>query len=416
MPASLPAPREVVQRVLAHLPADEVVELTRQLVRVPSVFRPGEPGANESTVARLVADWSRAQGLDVAVEEVAPGRPNVTAILAGGPGGRTLCLEGHTDVVTEGDRREWRHDPWGAVLEDGRIYGRGAADMKGGLAAALVATAALARAGARFAGRLVVAALVDEEGGMTGARHFMRTPLGRAVDAAIVCEPEQNELCLEQKGVFWARVVVHGRMAHGAMPYAGANPVAAAGTFLAGLPAVERRLGRGLRPSRFLGRPHVTPTSCRAPLGGVAQPNVIPSGADLVLDVRLVPGLAPETAQGALEALARETEGCWPGTKVEIETIEPPRPATRIARSEPVVRAMAWGVRAVTGRRPRFGGVPGSTDGTIFVVERGLPIVTFGPGDRQVPHQVDEHVEVDQLVEAARCYAAAAVHYLDARL
>jgi succinyl-diaminopimelate desuccinylase len=279
-----------------------------------------------------------------------------------------------------------------------------------------VAAAALARAGVSFPGRLVVAALVDEEGGMSGARHFMTTALGRAVDAAIVCEPEQNELCLEQKGVFWARVVVHGRMAHGAMPYAGVNPLAATGAFLAGLPRLERRLGRRVRKSRFLGRPHVTPTSCRAPLGGVAQNNVIPSSAGLVLDVRLVPDLEPETVRSALDALARETEDRCPGARIEIETIEPPRPATRVARSEPVVRALAWAVATVTGRKPRFGGVPGSTDGTIFVMERGIPIVTFGPGDRQVPHQVDEHVEVDQLVEAARCYAAAAVRFLDARV
>jgi succinyl-diaminopimelate desuccinylase len=415
MPSSTRFHRAAVQRVLAHLPADEVVDLTRRLIRIPSVFRPGEPEGGEAAVARLIAEWCRAQGLEVLVDEVAPGRPNVVAWLGEGGAGRTLCLEGHTDVVTEGDPREWRHDPWSAVLEDGRIYGRGAADMKGGLAAALVAAVAVARAGVRLGGRLVVAALADEEAGMTGARRFVQTSIGQSIDAAIICEPEQNELCLEQKGVLWTRVTVHGRMAHGAMPYAGANPLAAAGGFVAGLPAVERRLGRQAPRSRFLGRPHVTPTRVRAPLGGVPQNNVIPSGAELVLDVRLVPGLAPETALAALATLAAETERRCPGVKLELETIEPPRPATRTARAEPVVQALAWAVRLVTGQRPRFGGVPGSTDGTIFVMERGIPIVTFGPGDRQVPHQVDEHVEVAQLVEAARCYAAAAVRYLDAR-
>jgi len=415
MPATPGAHRDAVRRALACLEADEVVDLTRRLVRVPSVFRPGDPDATEAAVARLVADWGRAQGLVVEVQEVAPGRPNVVARVDGAAGGPTLCLEGHTDVVTEGDPREWRHEPWSGVLEDGRIYGRGAADMKGGLAAALVAAAAVRRAGLTFAGRLVVAALVDEEGGMTGARHFVRTPLGRSVDAAIICEPEQNELCLEQKGVVWVRVTVHGRMAHGAMPYAGANPLAAAAAFLAGLPRLERRLGRQTPRSRLLGRPYVTPTRVRAPLGGVPQNNVIPSGTELVLDVRLVPGLEPDAVLAALAALGRAAEAQCPGTKIELETIEPPRPATRVARTEPVVQALAWAVSAITGRRPRFGGVPGSTDGTIFVMERRIPIVTFGPGNRQVPHQVDEHVEVGELVDAARCYAAAAVRFLDAR-
>jgi succinyl-diaminopimelate desuccinylase len=409
------ARRHAVDRVLAHISDDELVALTQRLVRIPSVFRPGDPDGNERAVAAVVADWCRQEGLAVTVEEVAPGRPNVIACLDGGAGGATLCLEGHTDVVTEGDARAWRHGPWSGAVEDGRLYGRGAADMKGGLAAAMIAAAALKRAGCRFGGRLVVAALVDEEAGMLGARHFVRTPLGRAMDAAIVCEPEQNELCLEQKGVFWARVTVQGQMAHGAMPYAGANPVAAAGAFLAALPRLTRRVARGVPKSRFLGVPHVTPTSCAAPLDGVAQNNVIPSRAGFVLDVRLTPGLAPERVLGGLETLARDVEARHPGTKVELETVGPARPATRVARSEPVVRALAWAVRTVTGRRPRFGGVPGSTDGTIFVAERRIPIVTFGPGKREVPHQVDEHVEVAELGEAARCYGVAAVRFLGAR-
>src|SRR5262249_61572519 len=97
--------------------------------------------------------------------------------------------------------------------------------MKGGLAAAMIAAAAIKRSGAPVGGRLVVGALVDEEGDMLGVRHFAGTPLGRALTAAIICEPEQNELCLEQRGVVWARVTLRGRMAHGAMPEAGAHPL-----------------------------------------------------------------------------------------------------------------------------------------------------------------------------------------------
>ncbi len=408
----MPGVDSTLRRVLGEIAEDELVALTRRLVAIPSVFRPEEPDANERAVAAAVAGWLRRQGFAVQVQEVAPGRPNVVACLEGRGRGPTLCLEGHTDVVTEGDPRAWRHPPWSAVVEDGRIYGRGAADTKGGLAAAMIAAAALRRARAAFAGRLVIAALVDEEGGMAGARHFVRTRLGRSVDAAVICEPEQNEVCLEQKGVLWTRVTVRGRMAHGAMPYAGVNPLAAAAGFLAGLPAVERRLRRGLPRSRVLGRVHLTPTTCRAPLHGASQLNVIPGSAALTIDARLLPGLAPERVLTALADLARATERRWPGCAIGIEAAEPPRPATRVPRTAPVARAMAWAVRVVTGRPPRFGGVPGSTDGTIFVAERGIPIVTFGPGRREIPHQVDEHVEVAQLGEAARCYAAAALRFL----
>jgi succinyl-diaminopimelate desuccinylase len=397
---------------MAECRDDEVVDLTQTLVRIPSVYRPDEPEANERAVAAHVEAWMRREGFTVEVQHVAPGRPNVVGWLDGRQPGPTLCLEGHTDVVTEGDPEAWRHGPWSGAIEDGRLYGRGAADMKGGLAAALVAAAAVRRAGVDFAGRLMVAALVDEEAGMTGARHFARSALGRSVTAAIICEPEQNELCLEQKGVLWARVRVQGRMAHGAMPYAGVNPIAAAGTFLAALPDLERRLRRETGRNRFLGWPHVTPTIARAPVAHVAQNNVIPATAELTLDVRLVPGLGPERVLAGLADVARATEARWPGVGLTLEVMGPPRPATRVERREPVVAALAWAVRAVTGRRPVLGGVPGSTDGTILRTENGTPIVTFGPGGREIPHQVDEHVEIAQLVEAARCYAAAALRFL----
>jgi succinyl-diaminopimelate desuccinylase len=404
--------RSPVDRVLGEITEREVVDLTAELVRIPSVFRPGEPEANERAVAGAVEAWFRREGFAVEVQQVAPGRPNVIGWLEGTSAGKTLCLEGHTDVVTEGDPAAWRHSPWSGLVEDGQLHGRGSADMKGGLAAAMVAAAAVRRAGVPLAGRLMVAALVDEEDAMAGAKHFAATPLGRAVSAAIICEPEQNELCLEQKGVLWARVTVHGRMAHGAMPYAGVNPIAAAGQLLARLPQLERRVRRGVRRSRFLGVPHVTPTVVQGPVGHVAQNNVIPATAELRLDVRLTPGLEPGGVLGAIEELARDTERRCPGTRITVEPIEAPRPATRVDRSEAIVKALEWAVRRVSQRRPIFGGVPGSTDGTILRTALGIPIVTFGPGNRLIPHQVDEHVPVAELVEAARCYAAAAVRFL----
>ena len=408
--------RSSIDSALANITEREVVDLTAELVRIPSVFRPGEPEANERAVAGAVEAWLRREHFSVEVQEVAPGRPNVIAWVDGARPGPTLCLEGHTDVVTEGDPSAWRFPPWSGVVEGGRVHGRGSADMKGGLAAAMVGAAAVRRAGVPLTGRLMIAALVDEEAAMSGAKHFVGTHLGRGVSAAIVCEPEQNELCLEQKGVLWARVTVHGRMAHGAMPYAAVNPIVAAGQFLARLPRVEQRIRRGVRRSRFLGVPHITPTIARAPVEHVAQNNVIPATAELCLDVRLTPGLEPRGVLEAIEDLARDTEQRCPGTRLVVEPVEAPRPATRVERDEAVVKALEWAVRRVSGRRPVFGGVPGSTDGTILRTALGIPIVTFGPGNRLIPHQVDEHVLVTELVEAARCYAAAAVRFLSRRV
>jgi succinyl-diaminopimelate desuccinylase len=403
-----------VADVLSRIDAAELTALTRDLVRIPSVVRPGDPDATEAAVAAYVERWLRAEGFAVEVHEVAPGRPNVFGSLGDAAAGPTLLLEGHTDVVTEGNAAEWTHPPFGGDVVDGRLYGRGSADMKSGLAAAMIAAAALKRSGAPLGGHLVVGALVDEEGDMIGARHLCTTPLGRALSAAIICEPEQNELCLEQRGVVWARVTVRGRMAHGAMPEAGINPITALAALLGEVPALERRLRRLCRKSPHLRPPTVTPTVVLSPAQGVPQSNVIPSAAQATLDVRLTPGPdADEVAKEIDVACQRAMEAC-PGATVEWQPVNGFRLATRVERSEPLVRAMVRGVRQATGRSARFGGVPGSTDGTILRTTLGIPIVTCGPGHRLIPHQVDEYVEVTELVDAARIYVASALNFLKA--
>jgi succinyl-diaminopimelate desuccinylase len=399
-------------RALSLVDPDEVVALTRDLVRIPSVVRPGDPAATEAAVAAHVERWMRAQGFDVEVQQVAPGRPNVLGILGERGSGPTLLLEGHTDVVTEGDPAAWTHPPFGAELVEGKIYGRGAADMKSGLAAAMIAAAALKRSGARLGGRLVVGALVDEEGDMLGAKHLCTTPLGRELSAAIICEPEQNELCLEQRGVVWARVTARGRMAHGAMPEAGANPITALAALVADAPRLQLRLRRLCTRSRYLKPPTVTPTVIAAPVAGVPQSNVIPATAVATLDVRLTPGPNADAVAKEIDEACRRAADACPGVSVEWAAVNGFRMATKVERGEPLVRAMVGAVRRATGRPARWGGVPGSTDGTILRMELGIPIVTCGPGNRLIPHQVDEHVEVAELVDAARIYVAAALGYL----
>jgi succinyl-diaminopimelate desuccinylase len=401
-----------LKSALARVDPDELIALTRELIRIPSVIRPGDPNATEAGVAAHVEQWMREEGFDVEVQPVAPGRPNVLALHGDRAAGPTLLLEGHTDVVTEGDAAQWSHPPFAADLVEGRIYGRGAADMKSGLAAAMIAAAALKRSGARLGGRLVVGALVDEEGDMLGVKHLVGTPLGRELTAAIICEPEQNELCLEQRGVVWARVTARGRMAHGAMPEAGVNPITALAALVHEAPRLERRLRALCTRSRYLKPPTVTPTVIAAPLKGVPQSNVIPGLAQATLDVRLTPGPDADAVASEIDEACRRAAAACPGSTVEWEAINGFRLATRVDNTEPLVRIMARAVRRATGNAPRYGGVPGSTDGTILRMELGIPIVTCGPGNRLIPHQVDEYVEVGELVDAARIYVATALAYL----
>src|SRR5262249_39326062 len=150
-----------------------------------------------------------------------------------------------------------------------------------------------------------------------GVRDFVTRPLARELTAAIICEPEQNELCLEQRGVLWARVSVRGRMAHGAMPEAGANPLPAVGALLRAAPRLQQRLRRLCRRSPHLRPPTVTPTVVRGPAEGLPQSNVIPAAAEVVLDVRLTPGPDAEAVAAEIDAACRAVAEAHAGITVD---------------------------------------------------------------------------------------------------
>ena len=245
----------------ADIDADALIAFTQQLVRIPSVHDPAR-GLDEQPAADLVAEQMRAFGWEPEIDVVAAGRPNVVATVDGGGGpGPTLMFEGHTDVVTEGDG--WTVDPFSGDVVDGRLWGRGSADMKGGLAAMLFATDALRRSGP-FPGRVVLAALVDEEGMMLGAKDFVARGRADGVDAVICCEPEGGEICAVAKGALRLRIDLTGKMAHGAMPFQGRNPNRAVGQVIGALADLERSLQERFGEHPRLGHVWITPTVLRA--------------------------------------------------------------------------------------------------------------------------------------------------------
>ncbi|NRQ37619.1 M20 family metallopeptidase [Nonomuraea sp. NN258] len=383
--------------------ARAVVEFTQALVRIPSTYDPAR-GRTEQPAADLVAAKMREWGWDPVVYEAAPGRPNVVAVVEGGAGdGPTLLFEGHTDVVTEGDLATWTVDPFCGEIRDGRLWGRGSADMKSGLAAILHATRALQLAGP-FPGRIKVAALADEEGLMIGAHHFVSCGLAADVDGAIVAEPEAGEICAVAKGALRLRVDLTGKMAHGAMPEHGRNPVLAVAALVDRLGALQRELQRAHPAHEHLGEVYVTPTVVRA--GAEEQVNVIPATASLFIDVRTVPGVEHKVIADRVAALAGGD-----GFTAEVSVLVD-RPPVDVPVSDPVVAALAAAHRTVTGAEPVYGGVPGSTDGTVLTHWGGVPSVVYGPGGKWIAHQADEYVEVAEIVRCTRVFAEAARRFL----
>ena len=399
-----------LEAVWRRIDRGELIRFARDLVRIPSVFRPEDPDGNEARVARYVADYLDGEGFEVRTEEVSPGRPNVWAIWRGDRPGKTLLFEGHTDVVTEGRAEEWRHLPFGAELVGSRIYGRGSCDTKGNLAAAVMAVKAIKDSGIPFAGRLLLCHPVDEEGMMSGIKHFIRGGHAEGVDGAVICEPEENQVCVAQKGAMRVEVTVRGRMAHGAMPSSGVNPVTRAARFVVAVEALEKEEISRYGEDPLLGYPSITPTVLLGPERGEPQINVIPSSAYVALDIRTVPDQSHEKIVARLEGCLADLEAEDPDFEADLEVIEE-RPPTETGVDDPLARAVAAAYTQLTGEQPRYNGVPGATDGTFLHAWSGVSIVTTGAGDRTIPHHKDEWVDVDELLTTCQLYAASAVYF-----
>ena len=388
--------RYLLEAVLRRIDREELACLAQELVRIPSVYRPEEADGNEARVARFLVDYLEHKGFEVRTEEVAPGRPNVWAVWDGDRPGKTLLFEAHTDVVTEGRAGDWEHPPFGAERVGDRIYGRGACDTKGNLAAAVVAVGAIKDSGLPFPGKLILCHPVDEEGMMAGIKGFIEREHAEGVDGAVICEPEENQLCFKQKGALRVEVTVRGKMAHGAMPLSGVNPVTRAARFVVAVEEIEREEIERHGEDPFLGYPSLTPTILLGPDRGEPQLNVIPASAYVALDIRT-------TLAQSHEELVRRLEE-------RLEVIEE-RPPTQTPMEDPLVRAMAADYLDLTGEEPRYNGVPGATDGTYLSTWAGVPIVTTGAGDREIPHHKDEWVSVDELLTTCKLYAATAMYF-----
>ncbi|UNT00137.1 M20 family metallopeptidase [Streptomyces tubbatahanensis] len=389
------------------LDTEAAVAFTQELVRLRTVNAAGAE-AVEKPAAELVRALFSRFGWEHTVTEVAPGRPNVVAVVDGGGGaGPTLMFEGHTDVVTEGDPADWSVDPYGAEIRDGRMWGRGTADMKSGVAAMIYAVRALQLAGP-FPGRVVLGVMADEEGMMLGAKAFAASPLASEVDGVVVCEPEGYEVCTSARGGIRLRLDLTGVMAHGAMPQEGRSPVAAGARVVEALAAVQEWAAVRYGAHPHAGSVTVTPTVL---LGGDPdQLNVIPAHGVVGVDVRTVPGTDHAELTERVRTTAQEAAAAF-GVTVELTVVDD-RPAIEIPEDHPLVAGLVAAHTEVHGAAPAFGAVPGTTDGTILTRDAGLPTVVYGPGGKWIAHQKDEYVQVREIGEYARVYAAAARRFL----
>lgn len=378
--------------VLRLIDRDEVARLTSELVRFPTVNPPGE----ERQIAEFIASWLEKRHIDASLLEEVPGRTNVEALVEGElPGGKTLVLNGHTDVVPAGNG--WTRDPFGGEVAHGRVYGRGAADMKGGLAAMMVAAAALRGARARLAGRLVLQAAADEEvGGPIGTGYMVRR--GLRADLAIVGEPTDLEVCVCHKGVIRFEVTVFGRSAHSSVPWEGESAILAMNVIVDAFRRYGERLARG-RAHPLLGVPTVNVGLIQ---GGVAV-NFVPDRCTIVAERRLVP---PETVEGEVRAVEELVASAAKKAHARYELVFRSRSMSSDASAASEKIAMVLDAAGKVRRRHAVAkGFLATCDARFLSNDAGIPTFVFGPGRLANVHAPDEFVETSQLERAARVYA-----------
>lgn len=400
------------ENILNNIDEKGVVKFTQDLIRIKSVYNSDKEGCNEEKVANFIAKRLKDIGLEVFVEEVMPGRPNVIAILKGNQTGKTLLFEAHTDVVTAGDLEDWNYPPFEAIIKEGKIYGRGACDTKGNLAAMVYAIKAIIDSKSDFKGDIRLCIPVDEEGMMSGIKHFIKQGWADKVNSAVICEPEENNICIAQKGAMRAIIKVKGKMAHGAMPEAGINPNWGMAKVLIELEKLQNKETKRLGKHRYLGHPSITPTILKAPVQGEAQINVIPKECMATLDIRTVPGQEHDILKEKILSIFKKLSLKDPNFLAKMEIIEE-RPWTETSMDEPIVKAISKAFEYVSKRKLIYNGVPGATDGTFLKCWKNIPIVTTGAGNRLIPHQANEYVEIEELVETTKMYALTAMLYLN---
>jgi acetylornithine deacetylase/succinyl-diaminopimelate desuccinylase family protein len=381
---------------LDALESDSVVRLLQDLIRIPSVIDV-QP---EQAIAEFVGEYLRGIGASVEFEEVLPQRPNVIGRI-GTPGERTLLLNAHMDVVPPGNG--WTRDPFAAELVDGKIYGRGATDDKGPLAAMLAATAALATSGVPLKGELVMCAVVDEENYSRGSKQLMTHLRGTM---GIVGESSGGDVIIAHKGSLRPLLEVTGRAGHTSKPEAAVNAISKMARVVQAVDEFHLELRKRTHPltgaaSCAISRIH----------GGV-QDNVIPDQCTALLDRRMIPGEREADAIAEFEALFARLHDEDPTLNVRISHLVPTTGgAAAVEPDSEVATTVQAAARDVLGREPKLTGLGGACD-MVHLVDAGVPTVVFGPGDDDQAHQPDEHIEVKDLVEAAKVYLLVALRYL----
>ena len=370
---------------------DRLVERLSELVRTPSENPPGK----EQEAALLAARYCDDLGFEVSTHELEPGRPSVVARRTFGDG-PTLCFCSHVDVVPAGDPTLWDHDPYGATILDGRMHGRGSADAKGPIAAALEAVEVLMTAGRPMAGTLELALVCDEEAmGFKGTGFLVEEGIV-SPDLAIVGEPTSLRIVRAQRGPCWMRIITRGVAAHGSAPERGVSAIKHMAEIVLHLEETLPDITH-----EVVGGPTVNVGTIR----GGEKVNIIPAFCVAEVDRRSVPGETKESVIASVQAAIDLAKERFPEIDATIDLPAYGEPFEVKDGSE-VLAGVTGAVGETLGTPAEVVGFRGSSDAR-FLAEAGADVVVCGPGDITLAHTAREWIDLEELARGAIAYAVA---------
>ena len=367
----------------------KVIEDTQNLIRIDSQ----NPGIQEAECGSWVAQRLKNLGLNPEIITVAPHRDNLIFTIPGNPDLPRLVILGHLDTVPIG--AGWTFSPLAGEIANNRIYGRGACDMKGGVAVAIGLVEALHKAGKNPAGDILFVATVDEEApDMAGAHSLVESGILRASDQVIALEPTGTRLRIAQMGLRWLDIQVTGKMAHAGRAHLGIDSahimsriVDRLKTYIYSLPHEDL----------ILGRPRFT---CGVFHSGVAT-NVVPPTAEAKFDVRIVPPMQISEVIPLVEKIASEVTAEFPGSTFKVTGLGAPRPPVRASEDSLIVRSIRSSYLKVAGQEIPVGANDGHeayTDASMVAALTGsMSCTVFGPGSTDQAHTADEFVSIAEL-------------------
>lgn len=408
----------------------DLVGLTREMVRIPTETHP--PGGDEGAGQQHLSHYLMCQfgwDVDVFLPTDVPGieqhpgwwpgldyadRPNVVTRRRGAGGGRSIILNGHMDVVPAGPRQFWTHDPYGAHVEDGRIYGRGSVDMKGGIASMIYAVRAIEHAGIQLRGDVIIESVVNEElGGYNGTLACCLR--GYEADAAIITEGTCCDIQPAHKGGQALRLLVPGKGAHANLWWRGVSALDKAILLKQVLEDFQREREAETREKPYFNDPQQFPIpalvdtvwSLKAGDPELMSP---PEAAILDFWCDALPGEDLDSIVNRLEQRLQHAANedpflCYHPPQLERRTIMRPFYPTSVALDHPIVESLRESGRAVTGEESAIYGMSAACDAMIFNLYSATPAIIFGPGDLALAHGPDEYIEIEQLVRAAKVMA-----------